>query len=195
MQTDAIAAKTREATTGKAYGEVLDSGAVRFERLLPGPIERVWAYLVEGEKRATWFCGGETEARVGGRIELFFKHSQITNEPPPESARKMHDEGALMSGTVTVCDPPHRLAFNWVGMGDPDSDVEIELAPVGDKVRLVLIHRRLATKHRMAMVSSGWHLHLGLLEDQLLGQPPRAFWSVHEGLMAQYAQMQQEGAL
>ena len=188
MQTDAIAAKTSQATTGETYGEVLESGAVRFERLLPGPIERVWSYLVESEKRATWFCGGETEARVGGKIDLFFKHSQITDERPPESARKMNDEGALMSGTVTVFEPPYRLAFNWVGMGDPDSDVEIELAKVGDKVRLVLIHRRLATKDRMAMVSSGWHLHLGLLEDQLLGQRPRAFWSVHESLMAKYAQ-------
>jgi uncharacterized protein YndB with AHSA1/START domain len=179
----------------KGYGEVLESGAVRFERLLPGPIERVWAYLVEDEKRATWFCGGETEARAGGRIELFFKHSRITDEAPPESARKMNDEGALMSGTVTVYEPPHRLAFNWVGMGDPDSDVEIELSPVGSDVRLVLIHRRLATKHRMAMVSSGWHLHLGLLEDQLLGQTPRLFWSVHEPLMAEYAEMQRDTPL
>jgi uncharacterized protein YndB with AHSA1/START domain len=179
----------------KTYGEVLESGAVRFERLLPGPIERVWAYLVEDEKRATWFCGGETESRAGGRIDLFFKHSRITDEAPPESARKMNDEGALMSGTVTVYEPPHRLAFNWVGMGDPDSDVEIELTAVGDGVRLVLIHRRLATKHRMAMVSSGWHLHLGLLEDQLRGRKPGPFWSVHEPLMAEYAQRQKDATV
>ena len=179
----------------KAYGEVLESGAVRFERLLPGPVERVWSYLVEDGKRATWFCGGETEPRSGGRIDLFFKHSRITDEAPPESARKMNDEGLLMSGTVTVYEPPHRLAFNWVGMGDPDSDVEIELTPVGDEVRLVLIHRRLVTKSRMAMVSSGWHLHLGLLEDQLLGQAPRPFWSAHEPLMAEYTQMQRDTAL
>jgi uncharacterized protein YndB with AHSA1/START domain len=172
------------------YGVVLESGAVRFERLLPGPIERVWSYLVESDKRATWFCGGETEPRSGGKIDLFFKHSQITDEAPPESARKMNDEGALMSGTVTVFEPPFRLAFNWVGMGDPDSDVEIELAQAGDKVRLVLTHRRLATKHRMAMVSSGWHLHLGLLADQLLGRAPGPFWSAHEPLMAEYAEMQ-----
>ncbi len=107
----------------------------------------------------------------------------------------MNDEGALMSGTVTVYEPPRRLAFTWAGMGDPDSDVEIELTPVGDEVRLVLVHRRLATKSRMAMVSSGWHLHLGLLEDQLLGQAPRPFWSAHEPLMAEYAQRQENVAL
>jgi hypothetical protein len=42
----------------------------------------------------------------------------------------------------------------------------------------------------MAMVSSGWHLHLGLLEDQLLGRAPGPFWSAHEPLMAEYAEMQ-----
>ncbi len=177
------------------YGVVLESGAVRFERLLPGPIERVWAYLVEADKRATWFCGGETEARIGGHIALFFKHSLITTEPPPENARKMNDEGALMSGTVTAFDPPRRLAFNWVGMGDPDSDVEIELAQAGDKVRLVLTHRRLATAQRMAMVGSGWHLHLDLLEDQLAGRKPGGFWSRHDGLMAEYAVRQSGAAL
>lgn len=178
-----------------AYGVVLESGAVRFERLLPGPIERVWSYLTEAEKRATWFCGGETEPRAGGRISLFFKHSQITDERPPESARKMNDEGAMMQGTVTEWDPPHRFAFNWVGMGDPDSDVEIELSQAGDKVKLVLTHRRLATKERMAMVSSGWHLHIDLLEDQLNGAKPRAFWSRHEELQAEYAEKQAATAM
>ncbi|WP_449255901.1 SRPBCC family protein [Bosea sp. (in: a-proteobacteria)] len=174
--------------TMNAYGVVLESGAVRFERLLPGPIERVWAYVTEGDKRSRWFCGGEVEPRVGGSVALFFKHSQITDEPPPESAREMNDRGKLMTGTVTAWEPPHRFAFNWTGMGDPDSDVEFALSSVGDKVRLVLTHRRLATRSRMAMVSSGWHLHLGLLEDLLAGTPPRGFWSVHQRLEAEYAE-------
>jgi uncharacterized protein YndB with AHSA1/START domain len=178
-----------------AYGVVLESGAVRFERLLPGPIERVFAYLTEGGKRATWFCGGETEPRVGGKVALFFKHSQITDEPPPEGARKMNDEGAMMAGAVTAWDPPRRFAFNWVGMGDPDSDVEFELEPEGDKVKLVLTHRRLATRDRMSTVSSGWHLHLDLLEDQFTGAKPRGFWSRHEALKAEYAEMQKDAAV
>ena len=176
-------------TTGD-YGVVLESGAVRFERLLPGPIERVWAYLTEADKRATWFCGGETEARNGGHVALFFKHSLITKEQPPESMRRMNDEGALMGGTVTAFEPPHRLAFNWVGMGEPDSDVEFVLTPESDKVRLVLTHRRLVTKARMTMISSGWHLHLDLLEDQLSAREPGGFWSRHEALEAEYAERQ-----
>jgi hypothetical protein len=69
------------------------------------------------------------------------------------------------------------------------------LSQAGDKVRLVLTHRRLATKDRMAIVSSGWHLHLGLLEDQLTGSKPRGFWSLHEALKAEYAERQRDVAL
>ncbi|SIQ32488.1 MULTISPECIES: SRPBCC family protein [unclassified Bosea (in: a-proteobacteria)] len=178
-----------------SYGTVLESGAVRFERLLPGPIERVWAYLTDGDKRATWFCGGDTEPRAGGRIDLFFMHSRLTNERPPEHARKMNDEGALMHGTVTAWDPPRRLAFSWVGMGEPDSDVDIALSQEGDKVRLVLVHRRLATKERMVLVSGGWHLHLDLLEDRLSGVEPRGFWSLHGALSEEYAERQKDVAI
>ena len=50
------------------YGELLDESAVKFERLLPGPIERVWSYLTEGDKRARWLCGGDVEAAVDGHV-------------------------------------------------------------------------------------------------------------------------------
>ena len=45
------------------YGERIDETTVRFERLLPGPIERVWQYLTDGDKRAKWLCGGEKKPR------------------------------------------------------------------------------------------------------------------------------------
>lgn len=163
---------------------VLESGAVRFERLLPGPIDRVWRYLAEPEKRARWFCGGETEAAVGGRIDLFFRHSLITDEPPPERYRAMNETGHLSPATITAWEPPHRLGFLWSGMGD--SEVTFELSEVGERVRLVLTHRRLPTKSDMANVSSGWHLHLDLLEDELESRPHRGFWSRQAPLLADY---------
>ena len=46
----------------------LDGLVARLERLLPGPIERVWAYVTESDKRATWLAGGEMELRVGGKV-------------------------------------------------------------------------------------------------------------------------------
>ena len=57
------------------YATVTGPNTVRLERLLPGPIERVWAYLTEPEKRAKWFAGGPMEVRVGGRVEFKFRHA------------------------------------------------------------------------------------------------------------------------
>ena len=31
---------------------LIEPGTVKMERLLPGPVERVWAYLTESKKRA-----------------------------------------------------------------------------------------------------------------------------------------------
>jgi uncharacterized protein YndB with AHSA1/START domain len=47
---------------------------IRIERLLPGPIERVWAFIYEPEKRAQWFAGGIIEPKVEGDAELIFNH-------------------------------------------------------------------------------------------------------------------------
>ena len=52
-----------------AEGEIIDTQTVRFERLLPGPIERVWAYLTESEKRRKWLACrryGFARRRAGG---------------------------------------------------------------------------------------------------------------------------------
>jgi uncharacterized protein YndB with AHSA1/START domain len=174
------------------YGVVLESGAVRFERLLPGPIERVWAYLTESEKRATWFAGGDFDLREGGERRLLFKHSLITKEPPPEKYRQMSEEGCLSLGTITRCEPPYAIAFTW---GEGASEVTFELSAHDDKVMLVLTHRRLTDRTEMTNVSGGWHLHLDLLEDQLTGRPPSAFWSRHEALEAEYAERQSGAAL
>ena len=65
------------------YGQVLDENTVRFERLLPGPIGRVWEYLVIGNKRAEWFCGGDTDLKVGGRIQMLFDNDNLTNHLDP----------------------------------------------------------------------------------------------------------------
>ena len=36
---------------------LIEPGTVKMERLLPGPVERVWAYLTESDKRARWLAG------------------------------------------------------------------------------------------------------------------------------------------
>jgi uncharacterized protein YndB with AHSA1/START domain len=48
---------------------LLASDTVRFERTLPGPIERVRAFLTVSDKRAQWLAAGEMELRIGGSVE------------------------------------------------------------------------------------------------------------------------------
>lgn len=171
----------------KEYGVVLESGAVRFERLLPGPIERVWSYLTESEKRGQWLASGVFDLRVGGRTEMLFKHSEITDEAPPEAYRVVHESGVRATGTITRCEPPRIIAFTWGGGDEPESEVEFELVPKGERVLLMLTHRKLPSKAEMTNVSGGWHIHLGLLEDMLAGRPRRGFWSRFAALETDYA--------
>lgn len=169
------------------HGVVLESGAVRFERILPGPLERVWAYITESAKRGTWLASGEIEPRVGGKVELLFKHSEINDEAPPERYREVHEKGWLGHGAVTRYEPLRTIAFTWPGEAPAKSEVTFELTPEGERVRLVVTHRKLADRTEMTSVSGGWHLHLGILEDRLAGAAPRGFWSRLGGLEAEYA--------
>lgn len=168
------------------YGERIDKSTLRFERLLPGPIERVWNYLVDPELRATWFCGGPFDLKPGGKAVFAFDHRNITDEKPPE---KYKDHGAEIefTGTILKAEPPHRLIFNWPeGEGEP-TVVEIALTAEGDKVRLTLTHSKIPTTDYMVNVSGGWHLHFDLLEALLSGAPRTPFWSAILDLEKEYA--------
>ena len=165
------------------YGSVIEPGTVRFERLLPGPIEKVWAHLVDAELRGTWLATGPMEPREGGKVELHFRHADLTPhaEVTPEKYKGV-EGGHTMSGRITRWDPPRLLAYTWEG----DSEVTFELAPSGAGVRLTLTHRRLASRDETVEVSGGWHAHLGVLEERLRGETPRPFWPRFENLEREY---------
>ncbi len=164
------------------YGTILESGAIRFERLLPGPVERVWAYLTESDQRGKWLASGAVEPRVGGQVALHFKHADLSphKEPAPEKYRSL-EGGASFSAEVTRFEPPRLLSHTWAD----NSEVTFELTPQGEQVLLVLTHRRL-TPSEMQSVAGGWHTHLGILADHLDGREPRPFWSTHARLEAEY---------
>ncbi|HEX7118181.1 MAG TPA: SRPBCC family protein [Longimicrobiales bacterium] len=177
----------REGSEREPYGAVVGPGTVRIERLLPGPIERVWAYLTDGEKRAKWLAGGKSELRVGGTAEFRFHHPDISPEKEPPAKYREFGGETVFYGTVTRCEPPHVLSCTW-GPGDDASEVTFELTPRGDDVLLVLTHRRLRSRGEMAEVAAGWHAHLGILIDRLEGREPRGFWTAHTRAEAEYAQ-------
>lgn len=169
-------------------GEILDARTIRFERLLPGPIERVWAFITESEKRKLWLAAGDFELRPGGKTTLFFQHRNLSTKraAPPEQFKKMDEDGGGFDGKVLRCEPPRLLTITWGG--EPhQSEVTFELTPQRDgQVLLTLMHRRLG-KDEIPMVAPGWHTHLGILADRLRGQEPENFWIAFEQWRAHYA--------
>ena len=163
------------------YGELISPDTVRFERQLPGPIERVWAYLTDAEKRARWLAGGDTEQRVGGKVALHFHNANLSSRPddaPPEKYRDLPQKMSF-SGTVTRCEPPRLLAYTWAGEDEDEaSEVTFELSERGDEVLLLLTHRRIAKRDVLGGIA-GWHTHLDILADVLAGKEPQPFWNRH----------------
>jgi uncharacterized protein YndB with AHSA1/START domain len=153
------------------YGEIVEHGTVRFQRLLPGPIERVWRYLTESELRSTWFAAGDMDLRVGGELKYVFHQTSFApDEAVPERYRR--EVGYSFVGRITRCEPPSVLAYRW-----DDSEVIFELEPRGSEVQLTLTHRKLAGRKEMVDVSGGWHVHLGVLRSRLIGAPVERFWT------------------
>ncbi|QND51473.1 SRPBCC family protein [Phyllobacterium sp. 628] len=156
---------------------------VRIERLLPGPVERVWDYITDSEKRGKWLAKGPMADHAGGPVELTFQHSQLSSEPTPEKYRKY--EGTKNTGTVLRCEPPTFLSFTWSGESEP-SEVSFELQAVGPDTLLTVTHSRLSSRGGMVSVASGWHTHLSVLIAQLNGTKPAIFWSKMEQLEGEY---------
>lgn len=169
------------------YGELLDDSTVRFERLLPGPIEHVWRYLTESDLRAQWLCGGDVETAVDGRVDMHFHNVTLSSEddvPRPAKFSEMPEKMSF-AGTVTRCEPPHLLEHTWE-FNDENSLVRYELSERDDKVILVLTHRRLETPQIVLDVSGGWHTHLNILEDVLEHRPLRPFYRMQQKYEAEY---------
>jgi len=131
---------------------------VRIERLLPGPVERVWEHLTNTRLLQAWF--GEKshiEPRQGGAVRLMDGH---------------------IRGVVTQWQPPRRLSYTWnvFNPGDPadavssypESYLTLTLEPQGDEVLLVLNHLPVLERFEKQN-AMGWHTFIDILADTLEG--------------------------
>ena len=185
-EADLRAAVDRGELAMDEFGVVTAARTVRLRRVLPGPIERVWAYLTESDKRGRWLASGAMELGVGGRVELNFRNAELTphGETPPERFKSA--ACSTLRGRITRCDPPRLLSYTWGDDPNDPSEVTFELTPQGENVVLELTHRRLPERTTMVRVASGWHTHLGILVDHLNGREPLPFWSTYLRLEAEY---------
>ena len=157
------------------HGTFINARTVRHERILPGPIERVWMFLTEADGLSTWLGRATVPAVTGERFSLAFVHP---GETDPDG------EEQLMQGETTVYEPPRLLEYLWREDGRQER-VRFELLPEGDRVRLVLTHSGLRPDDA-AKVGPGWHTHLDVLDARLNGGPLFPFFERYEALKPSY---------
>ncbi|GIH95215.1 SRPBCC domain-containing protein [Planobispora siamensis] len=133
--------------------------ALRFERTLSHPVERVWRAVSVPAELGRWFPAAvDWTPAVGETFEA---------------------GGATVE--VTEVDPPRRLA--WTYAGQPYS---FDLAPDGDGCRLVFIHV-IDDLGLSAQTAAGWESYLSRLEPHLAGkeiseeEAHEGWEEIHEG--------------
>jgi uncharacterized protein YndB with AHSA1/START domain len=137
-------------------GEMLKISCVRFERVLPGPIEHVWAFLTDPAKLPAWFGNDSAiEPHQGGAVSLM---------------------GGHIKGVVTQWQPPKKLVYTWnvfsPGEADspyPESYPTFELAAHGDDVLLTLTHFPVLERFEKQN-AMGWHTFLDILSAGARGE-------------------------
>ncbi|WP_422059953.1 SRPBCC family protein [Sphingopyxis sp.] len=168
--------------TDDAYGALTEPATLTLQRLLPGPIDRVWAYLTNGELRRQWLAAGTMEEKVGAPVEFVWRNDELT-DPPGERPEGMNAENR-MTCEVTTIDPPHSLSITWGSTGG----VTFSLQEQGDDVLLTIVHKRVEDVTVRLNVSAGWHAHVDVLEATLRGTTPAPHWDNWVRLRAVYAE-------
>ncbi len=153
-----------------AYGQLIEPTTLKLQRLLPGTVDRVWAYLTDNDLRKKWLADGEMTLEVGAPFEFTWRNDELTDPPghrPDGFAAVQH-----MQSRILAIDPPRHLVIGWGNEGD----VTFDLAPAGARVLLTITHRRLPDRGTMLNVSAGWHAHVDILEAALAGTAAASFW-------------------
>ncbi len=167
-------------TRPDAYGELIEPTTLKIQRLLPGPIERIWAYLTDSELRRKWMAAGDMEMKAGAPFELVWRNDELTN-PPGERPAGFGGEHRMQS-RITEFDPPRKLSITWSSTGD----VTFELEPKGKGVLLTVIHRRFPDRATLLKHMAGWHMHLDILVARASDKEPAPFWDGWARLQQEY---------
>lgn len=164
------------------YGVLTEPATLTIQRLLPGPIDRVWAYLTDSNLRKQWLAAGDMTLLLGAPFELVWRNDELSN-PPGQRPEGFPAEHHLQS-EITELQAPHKLGISWGNTGG----VTFELQAQGDKVLLTIVHRRLPDRSTTLNVSAGWHMHLDVLAAKLEQQAVPEFWSGWLALKQEYTQ-------
>ena len=162
------------------YGTITAPATLTIERLLPGPIERVWGYLVDSDLRRKWLASGDMDLKPGASFSLTWRNDELTD--PPGKRPDGYGATHTMESTLLAVDPPHSLSFTFGTAGE----VTFTLEEKGRNVLLTVVHKRVPDRTVLLGVSSGWHMHLDVLAARLNGTEPEPFWDGVTRLRAEY---------
>jgi uncharacterized protein YndB with AHSA1/START domain len=116
--------------------------ALRFERRLDYPVERVWRAISEPAELGQWFV------------------APVAWKPEAGEVLEAYDQRV----EVTEVEPPHVLAWAW-----GDELFRFELRPDGDRCIMVFLHvfddRSLGAQH-----ATGWEVYFSRLDAHLGGE-------------------------
>jgi uncharacterized protein YndB with AHSA1/START domain len=172
-----------DAATLSSYGELIQPMTVRLERMLPGPVERVWSYLTESDLRGQWLATGEMPQQPGASVDLVWRNDDLSGRQEQRPAEIPAER--RMACEVIRAEPPRLLVLGWGASG---SEVTFELASQGAEVLLTVTHRRLPDRGNLLGVSAGWHAHLDILVARLRGAELPLFWANWTRLRSEYDQ-------
>jgi uncharacterized protein YndB with AHSA1/START domain len=140
-------------------GEMSRVPCVTFTRVLPGPIENVWAFISDTKLLPQWFGDdSRIEPRQGGAVSLM---------------------GGHIRGVVTQWQPPNKLIYTWNvfepgapadAVSDyPESYPTFELAARGQDVLLSFTHFPILERF-VPQNAMGWHTMLDLISAAARGE-------------------------
>lgn len=150
-----------------------DSFAVRIERQINAPIQKVWEALTSPEWLNCWLAEASVEPRLGGSIEVDFSSDGVDSE---------------MRGIIRAWNPPHELEYTWDETNSSESIVRFELSEDGGATKLLMTHRLLALPD-VPNYGAGWHSHLDKLTELVeTGSSPTDFLTRYVDLRPTYVE-------
>jgi uncharacterized protein YndB with AHSA1/START domain len=170
-----------DTATLSAHGELIEPMTVRLERMLPGPVERIWSYLTDSDLRGTWLATGDMPEEPGAKVELVWRNDDLSGRQEQRPADVPAER--RMACEVIRAEAPRLLVLGWGASG---SEVTFELTPKGAEVLLTVTHRRLPDRGNLIGVSAGWHAHLDILAGVLRGGELPLFWANWTRLRGEY---------
>jgi uncharacterized protein YndB with AHSA1/START domain len=170
-----------DAAVEDPYAVLTAPDTLTLHRRLPGPVDRVWACLTEGELRRRWLASGEMEMRAGAPFDLIWRNDELTTPAGvrPEGFRSSHTS----QNQVLAVETNRHLSIAFGGAGE----VTFDLEPDGEDVLLTLVHRGIPGHAMMQIIAPSWHNHLDLLVDLVAGRTPREpYWDKMARLLKDY---------